>query len=139
MRISDWSSDVCSSDLVGQGRGRVEQGVELCLERRVAAEMIDQAVDIMLVEEGRLPAVRFGIIAPFLDVVAGLDGVIIIRPAAVPEARAREARCGVDDDELFLRALAQRRGGFMGSQCCGEVTHGPSSIGDRKSARYGAG
>src|SRR3546814_5120810 len=124
MRISDWSSDVCSSDLVGQGRGRVEQGVELCLERRVAAEMIDQAVDIMLVEEGRLPAVRFGIIAPFLDIVADLDGVIILPPAAVPEARAREARFGVDDAAVILRALAQRRGVFLG-------THGV----DRKSTR----
>src|SRR3546814_5928986 len=73
--------------IVGQGRGRVEQCVELLLERRVVAEMIDQAVDVMLVEEGRLPAVRLGIVAPFLDVMADLDRIIILPPAAVLEAR----------------------------------------------------
>src|SRR3546814_9927469 len=71
--------------IVGQGRGRVEQCVELLLERRVAAEMIDQAVDVMLVEEGRLPAVRLGIVAPFLDVMADLDRIIVLPPARSEE------------------------------------------------------
>src|SRR3546814_17263268 len=96
--------------IVGQGRGRVEQCVELLLERRVAAEMIDQAVDVMLVEEGRLPAVRLGIVAPFLDVMADLDRIIVLPPAAVLEARSREAGFGVDDATVVLRALEIGRG-----------------------------
>src|SRR3546814_15453062 len=37
MRISDWSSDVCSSDLIGQGKKlHAEIGVEL--DRDIAAE-----------------------------------------------------------------------------------------------------
>src|SRR3546814_10104116 len=41
--------------IVGQCRRTVEQRIELLLERRVAAEMLDQPIKIMLVEEGRLP------------------------------------------------------------------------------------
>src|SRR3546814_10285802 len=76
--------------VVGQGRGAVEQRVELFLKRRIAAEMVDQPIDVMLVEEGRLPAVRFGIVAPLARIMPDLDRIIILPPAAVLEARARE-------------------------------------------------
>src|SRR3546814_2898798 len=83
--------------VVGQGRGAVEQRVELFLKRRIAAEMVDQPIDVMLVEEGRLPAVRFGIVAPLARIMPDLDRIIILPPAAVLEARAREAGPGVED------------------------------------------
>src|SRR3546814_8966793 len=35
MRISDWSSDVCSSDLAADGLGRLKHG--LCVQQRAAA------------------------------------------------------------------------------------------------------
>ncbi len=45
----------------GQGRGRVEEGIDLRFIRRIAAEMRDQPVNVVLVEERRLPAIRLGI------------------------------------------------------------------------------
>src|SRR3546814_1670277 len=95
--------------VVGQGRGAVEQRVELFLKRRIAAEMVDQPIDVMLVEEGRLPAVRFGIVAPLARIMPDLDRIIILPPAAVLEARAREAGPGVDDVAIVARTLAQDR------------------------------
>src|SRR3546814_19917625 len=91
--------------------------------------MIDQAVDVMLVEEGRLPAVRLGIVAPFLDVMADLDRIIILPPAAVLEARAREAGFGVDDATVVLRALAERRGTVLCAHGIGAVRTRPAVIG----------
>src|SRR3546814_17758520 len=56
MRISDWSSDVCSSDLLAQVqpvfRARGEHAVRL--DRAVAGEVVDQHADVRLVAT-RLP------------------------------------------------------------------------------------
>src|SRR3546814_12653795 len=59
--------------IVGQCRRTVEQRIELLLERRVAAEMLDQPITIMLVEEGSLPTVRLGVLAPFGYVMASQE------------------------------------------------------------------
>src|SRR3546814_5568736 len=59
--------------------------------------------------QGRLPAVRFGIVAPLARIMPDLDRIIILPPAAVLEARAREAGPGGDDVAIVARTLAQRR------------------------------
>src|SRR3546814_18141321 len=109
--------------IVGQGRGRVEQCVELLLERRVAAEMIDQAVDVMLLADGRLPAVRLGIVAPFLDDMSHLDRLIVLPTPSVLEAGARESGSGVDEATVILRALAERRGITPCAHDPGQLAH----------------
>ena len=55
-------------------------------EARKAIETLsmgDPDMDVVLVEEGRLPAICFGIVAVLLDVVAELDRIVIRPPAAV--------------------------------------------------------
>src|SRR3546814_13767472 len=61
--------------------------------------------------------------------MADLDRIIILPPAAVLEARAREAGFGVDDATVVLRALAERRGIVLCAHGIGEVRHRPVVIG----------
>src|SRR3546814_9280279 len=87
--------------------------------------MVDQPIDVMLVEEGRLPAVRFGIVAPLARIMPDLDRIIILPPAAVLEARAREAGPGVDDVAIVARTLAQRRRLLLRADRVGGMRHRP--------------
>src|SRR3546814_14968477 len=99
MRISDWSSDVCSSDLVGRGLAILDKGPD----RRIEIEVNQRAP-----EEGE--SGRFGpAIGARVDGVAG-GGIVVImvrcdqsspvgRPGDFPlyvqgRARSEERRVG---------------------------------------------
>src|SRR3546814_16835292 len=94
MRISDWSSDVCSSDLLGLFRqpyrgleGR-RQGVALTAEsRRLACEAAAKAC-VLLKNDGVLPLTREGrtiaLVGPLADRRANMQGPWAV--SARPEA-----------------------------------------------------
>ncbi len=91
--------------------------------------MLHQAVDVVLVEEGRLPAVRLGIVAPpGLGHVAQLDRVVGRPPAAVGEPWPCEADRAVDDVAPVARALEQAVGLRRLAGGAGEVRRGPVVI-----------
>ncbi len=127
--LADQPGDV-GRRVVGQGRGRVEQVVELLLERRVAAEQLDLAVDVVLVEERGLPAVRLGIVAPpRLGHVADLDRIVRRPPGPVGEPGPREADRGIEHVAIVEAALAQRLGIVVRAGRFGEDDHGPVVVG----------
>ena len=113
----------------GQCRGRGEQRVEFRLERRVAAEMRDLAVDIVLVQERRLPAIRLGIIAVVDARPTEPDRVVRDRPRPRCQARTRKADRGVQHVAIVQAAVAQRRGIVGRARRGGEVRHRPVVIG----------
>src|SRR3546814_3885133 len=80
MRISDWSSDVCSSDLVGSGNLRPMPGL-LFLPRRVFASR-DQ-LPRLIATPARLNQADFGI---------GADAQLLL-PAKIGRASCRERVC----------------------------------------------
>src|SRR3546814_16727996 len=57
MRISDWSSDVCSSDLEGEGGQR---GVERSQRQRADAHLLDRAAPDAAVHAARAEPARIG-------------------------------------------------------------------------------
>src|SRR3546814_2516463 len=107
MRISDWSSDVCSSDLLFGGRDHIERDAGL------APHPPDQlvAIDGAAARLGRDRA-RQGDVAANQLVGANRergDGAVYRRvadPAAAvqPFAQANDAGKGVDDDKFTIRS-----------------------------------
>src|SRR3546814_18080866 len=99
MRISDWSSDVCSSDLLGLFRqpyrgleGR-RQGVALTAEsRRLACEAAAKAC-VLLKNDGVLPLTREGrtiaLVGPLADSRANMQGTWAV--SARPADRGRQS------------------------------------------------
>src|SRR3546814_7607121 len=76
MRISDWSSDVCSSDLVGRLRAAIDDGAIDRFDRRTAADLYTLLVPaetaailrparrLSVVANGTLGALPFGLLVP---------------------------------------------------------------------------
>src|SRR3546814_11175328 len=101
MRISDWSSDVCSSDLIGEAAGAArigEEGVDIAearaLEARRRRTRTDQ-VEI-LAEEARIGGQEVG--------------------AAV--ARRQPAKIGTDDIGLRARTGRAANGALRTGESC---------------------
>jgi hypothetical protein len=96
--------------------------VERLLERGIAADIRDPAIEVVLVEEGGLPAIGLRIIAPpRLWHMAELDRVIGRPPCAIGEARAGETGVAVDDIAPIARPLEQPVGIGAGPGGAGEV------------------
>src|SRR3546814_11727339 len=78
MRISDWSSDVCSSDLAraGGGAGRSGHRPSRCLRRRGGAAARDRALC-----RGKGPLMRIGVYPGIFDTIT-LGHMAIIRAGA---------------------------------------------------------
>src|SRR3546814_1545034 len=55
MRISDWSSDVCSSDLIGTGTGRI---LEILADKVAHAVGIDLSPDMLMLARSKLERAR---------------------------------------------------------------------------------
>src|SRR3546814_14708826 len=95
MRISDWSSDVCSSDLLGARHvgGHVADDVETADLRqpraRLGLEAIDARVALKILEDGQL--ILFGAGGGRIDEIVE---PVRIAGAAEVEARAEERRVG---------------------------------------------
>src|SRR3546814_15196117 len=99
MRISDWSSDVCSSDLDDQKF--TEWGEQISATERRAAAAERQTVDRYLARHladriggefaGRINGVtRFGVFVTLAE--TGADGLVPIR--SLPDDRSEERRVG---------------------------------------------
>src|SRR3546814_8247935 len=104
MRISGWSSDVCSSDLGDRGARAVDQ------QRAGAARLRGNHQVVKIVaDEGRLGAPRDGGLAcaEVADVAGALDGEF----AGVGQNEAAEARLLFTDREILRR---QRLAGVDG-------------------------
>src|SRR3546814_17042325 len=81
MRISDWSSDVCSSDLPKHGAGRAFEP---------AGEQGLRRLEIILLARHEYPRARtFALVQPMNEVAEG-EGL----PAAILGAKRSEARRG---------------------------------------------
>src|SRR3546814_19946564 len=121
MRISDWSSDVCSSDLVGARAGALAAD-EIAVARRGAAFARGHLVGI------HRKAGRTARLAPF-EAGVGEDAV---EPLGFG-LRLHQPRTGDADRPLdvigLVPALDQRRGGppvlhaAVGSAAAGELSH----------------
>src|SRR3546814_5443634 len=92
MRISDWSSDVCSSDLpqhrpppLARTQPRVEQPVDVGERRIIGLVIGDQPVPPELVERAR-HAVAF-------QVLGGGEGPVAQREQKIGSASCRERVC----------------------------------------------
>src|SRR3546814_9053671 len=107
MRISDWSSDVCSSDL-GIGRKDVNDGVLLIVapnEKKVRIEVgyglepvLTDALSSVIIQQAILPHFREGRMAE--GILAGADALIAQLQLPDEEAQARNAEAA--------RLLAER-------------------------------
>src|SRR3546814_13594522 len=98
MRISDWSSDVCSSDLRAAGK-RLQFGVGVAVERataQLAADMrdVDGGVIAVLLARAALAGdVCVDRARPAADQDAGTEGVARSSGLPVQPRRRRPARC----------------------------------------------
>src|SRR3546814_78014 len=101
MRISDWSSDVCSSDLIGKA-SRVVKGDDVGsrhsdVDHPSFAEM-QQVLQHLTLDEAQVAlaaAVLVMLLYRFLDLVAKRDFVIVSKQQctqALPKSAARVAR-----------------------------------------------
>src|SRR3546814_10422002 len=86
MRISDWSSDVCASDLVAWGRARSD-GVN---RRHLWHIMFEQGFDAVLQRRGRRRTARAG--ALHLEIDIALVEAAIEDVAAVARDSGADAR-----------------------------------------------
>src|SRR3546814_12732940 len=97
MRISDWSSDVCSSDLGGtdQDVERAVRGDDVFDQASAGVELGDVAGGEMDVEAGRFPAERLNALVAGAQ-VAGAAGAALRRhsPAHRVSASPTTARTG---------------------------------------------
>src|SRR3546814_1012396 len=112
MRISDWSSDVCSSDLAGIALGQRCGDAERARHRNdlVGADLLEQAHrrDVAGGSEGALEANRRGIGAARIlgTIAAGFDRPVVDLVLWLPPVAQR----GEIDEELEGRArLADRK------------------------------
>src|SRR3546814_15956404 len=103
MRISDWSSDVCSSDLV-ESVGDLE------------TEAAEQALAVFGRVE-RLEAVHLGRFPVAADHPRIADGAIVELAARAAGTEDRAAQRGIGDDSARPRA-AEPRGRHAGSVGC---------------------
>src|SRR3546814_12664074 len=97
MRISDWSSDVCSSDLIGALWGRSSNGAYAYgaakagihqLTRMLASDLTAQGVNVNAIAPGFFPS---DMTDGFLKAVPGLKEQMI---AGIPAGRSEERRVG---------------------------------------------
>src|SRR3546814_21102708 len=104
MRISDWSSDVCSSDLVGQPVKGISARKGIALRRSQRRELpVQRALRLAGAHEDRPTAHRI-----LLVPVAGQRDVQIVGRA--PEKLAAQA-------DIVLRSEERRVGKECGSTC----------------------
>src|SRR3546814_12625741 len=82
MRISDWSSDVCSSDLTCHRRGAFAMGG---MSAFIPVKG-DEAANAAALDKVRADKLR--------EVGNGHDGTWVAHPALVPVARSEERRVG---------------------------------------------
>src|SRR3546814_14315268 len=115
MRISDWSSDVCSSDLVGRGLAILDKGPD----RRIEIEVNQRAP-----EEGE--SGRFGpAIGARVDGVAG-GGIVGIMERC--DQKSPVGRPG--DFPIYVKGRAwcggrlEAKSGGEGKSVSGRVSHG---------------
>src|SRR3546814_21174956 len=102
MRISDWSSDVCSSDLA---RGLLEvQALAGCLHR--AVELVAKFVAATF-EEQRHPAHRFGVLARLHQAHAGRGAAADLVLQAGPRAVAEHADLAAAQTEHLVHQVAR--------------------------------
>src|SRR3546814_18549770 len=118
MRISDWSSDVCSSDLIGPDRPAVERlylgALDAFAEHALAFALDRQPVDVATIPSLTVPAEA---VAAFARLIFGeveadeRDGLRTIRVHHVV-ARMLHFSLG-----LFSSSKERRLGQVCGSQC----------------------
>src|SRR3546814_9222144 len=102
MRISDWSSDVCSSDLVGVGFVAVDQlpaaGLDAAGQRRLAVEAVAQERRPVAfhhaLERGDHVVEGVGVLRPPLPVVAAEERMREIVQRLLPATELANARVG---------------------------------------------
>src|SRR3546814_13126139 len=97
MRISDWSSDVCSSDLFGARRGRIDEIVEPV---RIAGKAEVEAIGLEL-ERGFGATVRFALQIRVAELEALRRDVRAVRQQFLGRRRTHRAR----DREAELAAF----------------------------------
>src|SRR3546814_15906943 len=96
MRISDWSSDVCSSDLLAaHPADRVDRWLARCLDARGNAAPLSRNRLKSLILDGRLTADGGTIADPSAAVKPGVRYRLEVPPAvpAEPEAQIGRASC----------------------------------------------
>src|SRR3546814_2060076 len=91
MRISDWSSDVCSSDLRAHRESLEEQIAETGFERAVLFEGLDPEATLTDWEEKLATAVRR---------IERLGAINLAAIQELEEAQARETYLGEQHDDL---------------------------------------
>src|SRR3546814_5944009 len=108
MRISDWSSDVCSSDLVLRLLG---QGVQRCLGDACAGVLQQRGNDVAVLGANQLVTHRFA------EVAAPRDGDLVLPAAVMDDAdqllvrqqrRAQQHRLGSEEHTSELQSLMRR-------------------------------
>src|SRR3546814_13178781 len=99
MRISDWSSDVCSSDLSSHGRKCSDEGVGAHLVARRVAQICGIGVRQMATRPGR----------PLIDAARGKTG--LMERVDIGLARCRETAGDA------VRSEERREGKECGSTC----------------------
>src|SRR3546814_21053195 len=106
MRISDWSSDVCSSDLVDDERAilRAGGGVVLCLRRRAPRAPGQVEGCVAEAQEGAVVKLVGAVAA---DLVRYHDAVVVNGDAAVVDAAAEDG--GADAAAAGQRVGARPR------------------------------
>ncbi len=107
-----------------QRRAGAEQRIQLAFERKLAAEQFHVCVQVVLVEEARLPRVRLGEIAPFRGVTHAAR-IERLQPMAVAGAWPHEAELAIEHMLVIARAMAQPGGIGMRAGGVGQVRHGP--------------
>src|SRR3546814_1076756 len=108
MRISDWSSDVCSSDLPYDGfleraAARVDSAVQEVWKEQYLLQFGNQRSILVFVPLGGLD--------DWLTVRRRLEGVPAIQQANLTTLSRREAQLEIDfvgDEQRLTRPLAQR-------------------------------
>src|SRR3546814_16575121 len=96
MRISDWSSDVCSSDLLifGRRKGHAELSVNLnCIQEAAAMTNISDWVKNEVAPIDRLLHLKLKLQNDALPFVESSDTVLIDPPTEIGRASCRERVC----------------------------------------------
>src|SRR3546814_904831 len=108
MRISDWSSDVCSSDLAGHGDQRIEA---LRLADVYRARVVDATIDSFIFEiTGGSEKVD-----TFINLMRHVGLVEVARTGIVGITRGKEAACVIALALLWRRGM-RRPGGLLPSR-----------------------
>src|SRR3546814_17707177 len=101
MRISDWSSDVCSSDLAGHGDQRIEA---LRLADVYRARVVDATLDSFIFEITG----GSGKVDTFINLMRHVGLVEVARTGIVGITRGKEAAGGMALDLLWGRGERKR-------------------------------